>query len=104
MAEELEQVIKARVDKGTPFGQKRHKKQQQHGNTTITLQAEDLEIPQGIFREGAETLLSQLPLGSAGPEAQGIIVCNIKEATPCLKLRKPFSKKRTGLVDSRSWR
>ena len=92
MAEELDQVIKNRVANGTPFGQKRQKKPQTTLNPTIKLQAEDLEIPCGIFCEDTDTLLSQIPLGSVGPEAQGIIVCNIKEATPFLKLQKPVSK------------
>lgn len=92
MGDELAQVIKSRVDQGLPFGQKRQKKANNRSGQPISLQPEDLEIPFGIFREGIDTSLSQIAMGSLGPEAQGVIVCNLKEATPFLKLPKPVSK------------
>ena len=95
---ELEAVVQARIAKGTPFGDKKKKVQKANPKSVVKLLAEDIAIPDGIFRDANLAGISQIPLDALGPEAQGIVVVNAEQAVPYLRFAKPVSKFALALI------
>lgn len=91
---ELESLIKSRVAKSDVFGDKtKKKKQKEKIDSRVVLAPSDITIPDGIFKQGCDELVKQIPLQSIGQDASGIVVLTSREATPYLKLSKPITKK-----------
>ena len=40
----------------------------------VTIEVDDIGILDGIFKDAYNTVLSQIPIQSIGPEAQGVVV------------------------------
>lgn len=90
---ELEAMIKSRVAKSDMFGDKTKKKPQvEKGMKRVVLAPPDISIPDGIFKQGANEIVRQIPLQSIGQDSSGIVVLTSSEATPYLKLSKPITK------------
>ena len=91
---ELEAMIKSRVAKSEFFGDKTQKKHRlDKGDKRVVLAPHDISIPDGIFKQGANEIVKQIPLQSIGQDSSGIVVLTSSEATPYLKLSKPITKK-----------
>ena len=91
---ELEALIKNRVAKSDVFGDKTKKKNQKDKiDNRVVLSPSDISIPDGIFKQGSDELVRQIPLQLIGQDASGIVVLTSSEATPYLKLSKPITKK-----------
>lgn len=94
MPSELQSVVAARLQDPTPFGDKRQKKQKngKGPKQPIRLLASDLEITQGLFKQGDNVPLSQISHDAIGPDAQGVVLMNACDAYSYLKLTAPISK------------
>lgn len=96
---ELSQRIKERAANPQEFGHKKQKKKTPQGEKgTVQVRAEDVGIPDGIFKETSGELLNQIPFASIGPEARGVVVVNFAQAAPYANLARPVSKRGLALV------
>lgn len=88
----LAQVIKNRAESGKPFGDKAKKqKGPAFVKQPLVMQPQDVTIPDGLFKQGEDGLISQIPLNAIRPDASGIVVVNAVQAQPYLKLAQPLS-------------
>ena len=96
---ELQQAIQTRIDEGKPFGDKRKKlPAERKPRKELTLEAVDVGIPEGIFRDANNVQLSQIPIQSIGPEARGVVVVTAEQAAPYLRFAQPVSKHGLALI------
>ena len=96
---ELAQMIQNRVDKKQPFGDKTKKQPKGTGfSLPIVLAPQDISIPDGIFKQGQDGLLKQIPVQAIGPEASGVVVITPQDAVPYLSRNKPISSQGLGLL------
>lgn len=96
---ELAQRIQDRVEKPIPFGDKAKKKQKGHATPhPITLAPHEISIPDGIFKQGQDKLLKQIPVQSIGPDASGVVVVTPQDAAPYFSRTKPISSQGLGLL------
>ena len=99
MPSELAQSIQNRTDQQTPFGDKSKKKTKGVGPPLpITLAPHDISIPDGIFKQGQDQLLKQIPVQAIGPEASGVVVVAPQDATPHLSRSSPISSQGLALL------
>ena len=96
---ELAQSIKNRIARPEPFGDKSKKKQKGGDHfVPIVLSPHEVSIPDGIFKQGTDKLLKQIPVQAIGPETSGIVVVTPQDAEPYLRLSKPISTQGLGLL------
>ena len=96
---ELAEVIRERATKGVSIGDKGRKKPKgSKEQSPITLRAEDVSIPDGLFKQGDSELIGQLALQNMGPNAKGIVVVQANQAAPYLRLNQPVSKQGLALL------
>ena len=62
------------------------------------LSPHEISIPDGIFKQGTDKLLKQIPVQAIGPETSGIVVVTPQDAEPYLRLSKPISTQGLGLL------
>ena len=99
MPSELEVLIKNRVARSDTFGDKTRKKgRSEKVENHVSLAPSDVSIPDGIFKQGTNELVKQIPLQSIGQDASGIVVLTSHEATPYMKLSKPITKNGLALL------
>ena len=87
---ELQAAIDKRLQDPAPFGNRR-KKMQRVDKAPVALQPEDVIIPDGIFKEGESTPLSQIGLQQIGAQARGIVIATSTQVGPYLRATKPVS-------------
>ena len=95
---ELESIIKQRANQGKPFGEKKIKQEQKRDATKISLTPDAITIPVGMFKQGQNELIGQVPLTAIGSETSGVVIVNSQQAQPYLKLATPVSKHGLGLL------
>ena len=95
---ELEAAVQERIATGAPFGDRRKKSSKPSPKPPLCLNAEDITIPDGIFRDAHQAGVSQIAIEAIGPEAQGVVVVNADQAAPYLRFAKPVSKYALALV------
>ena len=72
--------------KKQPFGDKTKKQPKGTGfSLPIVLAPQDISIPDGIFKQGQDGLLKQIPVQAIGPEASGVVVITPQDAVPYLR-------------------
>ncbi len=91
---ELQAVIQHRLSDPTPFGDRKVKqtKQGKQPKQPLRLLARDLEITNGLFKQGDDTPIAQIQPDAIGPDAQGVVLMNACDAYSYLKLTAPISK------------
>ena len=91
---ELQEVVNARLQDPTPFGDKRQKQNKlgKGPKPPLRLLAKDLEITMGLFKQGEDTPISQIKPEDIGPDAQGVVILNACDAYSYLKLTSPISR------------
>ena len=95
LASEMEASIRTRAASEKPFGDRKNKKQskaKKANSSYFQLRAEDVVIPDCIFKEGADVAIKQISLSEIGPEARGIVVVNATQAYPYVKVPQPLSQ------------
>ena len=92
-AGELQVAISNRLKDDTPFGNKKTKKQGQprKPETRVPVSPCDISVPNGIFKEGSDTALSQLRASDIGSQSRGVVLLTSAEAAPYLKLPQAVS-------------
>ena len=78
-----------------PFGNRQNKrtsKPKKANSSFFQLRAEDVVIPDCIFKEVADVAIKQINLSEIGPEARGIVVVNAAQAYPYVKVPQPPSQ------------
>lgn len=98
LAPELEDVIKKRASFAKPVATKKDKKYKPVTRPAVQLQASDIQVPDGIFREGINLPLKQLEVSQIGPDARGIIVVDPFEAVPYMKRLQKVSTRGLAMV------
>ena len=94
LGHELDEVIANRVRSDKPFGGKKVRASGTKGSQGSQIMQPlpaDVQVPEGIFRDAGGSALQQISLSSIGPQAKGVIVMSIEQATPYLKVSKPVS-------------
>ena len=96
---ELQEAIAARAALGKQIGTKQ-KKQRNDRPTRKELQIlpQDITIPEGIFRDAANTSLRQIQASAIGPQASGVVVMLADQAVPYLRFSQAVSKHGLGLL------
>eukprot|EP00435_Cladocopium_sp_Y103_P024181 s205_g5.t3 len=95
---EMQAAIEARAKQDRPFGDKTRKQKDVKSSKQIQLSAEDVTVPDGIFCDQHKGGLSQIPFGSIGPEARGIVVIQAASVVPYIRNGQPISKSALGLI------
>ena len=96
---ELEIAIKQRAAEGKAVGDKsRKKKTSSVDPSPVHLQPCDLSIPEGVFKQGSDTLICQIQLSSIGKTSRGVVISNSSQASPYIHLTKPISQEGLGLL------
>eukprot|EP00435_Cladocopium_sp_Y103_P021646 s885_g5.t1 len=88
---ELSDAIQARATSGHAVGHQK-RKQPRPKSQQVRLQAEDVQIPAGVFRQEPNEPLQQLTLAQIGPDARGIVVTDSIQASHFLQMPQPVSK------------
>ena len=96
---ELQEAIKKRAAEGKVVGDKAKKKHSSNQDQVqVQLCPQDLTIPDGVFKQGNDTLIGQIQLSSIGKASQGVVIVNATQAGPYLHLSKPISNEGLGLL------
>ena len=99
MQSEMQAAIQARIDDGQPFGDKKKKlAKERKPRKELALEASDVGIPEGIFRDANNAQLTQIPIQNIGPEAGGVVVVTAEQAAPYLRFSQPVSKHGLALI------
>lgn len=89
---ELANAIKQRADSGQSFGDKKKKQRiSDQPKVPLVMNPQDVSIPDGLFKQGDDSLISQIALSAIRQDASGIVVVSAHQAQPYLKLAKPLS-------------
>ena len=104
LAAELQRVVEQRLESKKAFGSKKNKetKTKTKSPAPITVRADQIEVPQGVFCQQGGKPLEHLPLCKIGPAAPGIAVVHIEAALPYLSLQHPITPG-FGDLGSRTW-
>ena len=96
---ELEIAIKNRASEEKAVGDKsRKKKPNPQVPTVVQLHPGDLSIPDGVFKQGNDTVISQIHMSSIGKTSRGIVISNAAQASPYVNLTRPISQEGLGLL------
>ena len=68
--------------------QKRH----EPAKSAITVQASELIVPQGVFRQQDGEILGPLHIGDVGPAAKGVLLLDQSDCQATLRLPKPVTQ------------
>eukprot|EP00435_Cladocopium_sp_Y103_P059987 s507_g21.t1 len=99
LASELQKVIQARANQPKPVGDKQKKAKADRGiRPQVQITADDVSVPEGVFRDDQPSSMHQIPFGSIGPEARGIVVLQADKASPYLRIHQPISKYGLALI------
>ena len=101
MDDELQAQIDRRRAEGKPFGRKQSKAkttQKSQLPQQIHLKANQIQIPNGIFKQEDGAPVSQISLQQLRQKTPGIAVLNKEDAEPFLQLREPLSPEGVGMI------
>ena len=93
LATELQRVVEQRLESTRAFRSKKNKetKTKIKSPAPITVGADQVEVPQGVFCQQGGKALEHLLLCKIGPAAPGIAVVHIDAAIPYLALQHPIT-------------
>lgn len=91
---EFADAIASRLKQPRPFGSKatKNKRPEKPQKSPIVLQAEDISVPPGVFKDASGVPLTQINPREIGPQAQGIVIMDPAEAITYAKIGNPVSK------------
>ena len=99
LSSELSDVIRARTDDPTPFGHKKTKQKQSRPHETskgLHVCPGDVSVPDGIFKDSEDHVVSQICKTDIGPQARGVVVVDAAEAQA--RMAQPVSAHGLALV------
>ena len=98
LTSELQQAIVARTKAGLTFGSRKNKKKENHPKQPFRIDAARIQVPPSIFQQQDGNLLSQISIEQLHLNSRGIVVTNIDEALPYLRLQEPICKEGMGML------
>ena len=103
--DELQTQIEKRRQEGKPWGRKQTKSKQNNKPylpQQIHLRANQIQIPDGIFKQEDGLPINQITLHQLRQRTRGIAIPNQEEAQPFLQLKEPLSPEGVSLTTRRS--
>ena len=98
-SDELKQMIDNRLKSGKSMGQKQNKENiQRKPPTNFQLNANQIQVPAGIFQQADGTKIHQLKSTQMQQNAQGFAIVNACDARPFFELQEPISKSGLALI------
>ena len=97
-SDELQQLIRHKAAAGKSIGSKANKHKPTQVRKPMTLKADSLSVPHGMFKQEDGAELSQIHANQAGQDCQGVILTNIDSALPFFALNSALSTKGVGLL------
>ena len=92
MIDELNAQIANRADQ-RKYGKKMSShKRHEPAKDNLTVQASELMVPQGVFKQQDGTILGPLQVGDVGPNAKGVLLVDQADCQATLRLPKPVSQ------------
>ena len=98
LADELKQVIQNRSKENKVVGNKQNKTKGKQPKAPMQLAADQLCIPQAVFRQEDGQEVGQIQAHQIGSGCQGVVLVNIAEAIPYFGLAKPVSQHGVALL------
>ena len=96
-SDELQKQIVARTNGLKHVGRKNNhnggNRSKDQSRDTLDIQAADIEIPVGVFKQADGQLLGQVTSDQVGPNSSGMIVIDQQTADPTLRLPRPVTQK-----------
>ena len=90
---EMQLAIQARTANHKTIGAKQKKVKQERGpRKALQITADDVSVPEGVFCDDKPSPMHQIPFGTIGPEARGIVILQADKASPYLRITQPISK------------
>ena len=99
MSDELNAQIKARLQTTNRVGTKGRKtNNQQQSVEQIKIEAADLEIPTGVFRQAHGPVLGNIDIQQIGPNAAGVVIVDPNQAEAILRLKQPVTQNGLAII------
>ena len=97
--EELQTMLREKVTSNQPVGKKNNKmKGTKPGTAEIRLKADQIMVPQAVFKQQDGTELGQLSPCQINTSAQGILVVNYEDALPYFAIQQAMTTEGLGLL------
>eukprot|EP00438_Fugacium_kawagutii_P009646 Skav214995 [mRNA] locus=scaffold508:738590:743089:- [translate_table: standard] len=97
--DELDAQIASRTNQKKQFGKKPTKTTQKPEPTNkVSIQAKDLEVPEGVFCQQGGESLGPVTQAQLGPLAKGIIIVDQADSEAILKLQRPLTQHGLGVI------
>ena len=97
-SDELQQMIKKKVDDGRPVGKKQNKVKSKQQEPFLRLKAEQISVPPAVFKQQNGDELAQITPGQISPTCKGVIIANIEESVPYFALQAPMTSEGLALL------
>lgn len=98
LSSELQDLIKQRAANPKPIVTKKAKQPKPKAAPVCHVTAADVQVPDGMFKEGTDVPLTQINSSMVGPDARGILVVDPFEAVPYLKMGRKASSRGLGMI------
>ena len=96
---EMQAIIQARTEDRKIVGSKQKKlKQDRAPRKVLQITADDVTVPDGVFCDDKPIPMSQIPFGTIGTEARGIVILQADKASPYLRITQLISKYGLALI------
>lgn len=99
MSDELQAQIQIRTKTTNRIGNKNKKVSQSHiVPDHIQVEACDVEIPTGVFRQANGPLLGNIDVQNIGPNAAGVVIVDNNQAEAILRLKQPVTQNGLAII------
>ena len=99
LAEELKVLIQRKASEAKPIGNKNNKlKHKPIKKLPLQLRAEQLVVPNSVFKQQDGHELGQMAANQIAPGSQGVVLANITEVLPYFSLTEPVSNQGVALL------
>ena len=99
LAEELKVLIQRKASEAKPIGNENSKlKHKPTKRLPLQLRAEQLAVPNSVFKQQDGHELGQIATNQIAPGSQGVVLANIIEVLPYFSLTEPVSNQGVALL------
>eukprot|EP00435_Cladocopium_sp_Y103_P072149 s282_g39.t1 len=99
LPEELQTLIKSKMDGTTPVGRKNNKaKSQRPGPVDVRVRADQIMVPHAVFKQQDGQELSQLTSNQINATSKGILIVNYDDALPYFAIQQAMTSEGLGLL------
>lgn len=97
LTSELQTAIANRIKSGQPFGRKEHKKHSKPSRPQVSIRAEQIRVPDGVFQADGHPI-SQIYSQHAQSNCRGLMIMNREEAQPYLDMGQALSQNAVAIL------